>query len=137
MYFDEICKCLIKVNTMLISYDKGDITITDTDEIITLILDLAEKGMNEIWISEDNTSYPALAVLVNGRYACLNYFGNDDGDMYMSRGTENVEVSFNPGGTEWVAPADAVLPINTAIDCIRQFCKNYKLPDCIEWQNGV
>jgi hypothetical protein len=122
---------------MLISYDKGDITINDTDEVISLILDLAEKGMNEIWISEDNTSYPALTVLVNGGYACLNYFGNDDGDMYMSHGTKNVEVTFNPGGTEWTAPADAVIPLDTAIRCIRQFCKNYKLPDSIDWQDGV
>ena len=122
---------------MLISYDKDDITIADTDEVISLIIDLAEKGMNEIWISEDNTSYPTLAVLVNGGFACLNYFGNDDGNMYMSRGTENVEVTFNPGRTEWVAPANAVIPLETAIGCIRQFCKNYKLPDCIDWQDGV
>ena len=122
---------------MLISYDKDDITIADTDEVISLIIDLAEKGMNEIWISEDNTSYPTLAVLVNGGFACLNYFGNDDGNMYMSRGTENVEVTFNPGGTEWAAPANAVIPLETAIGCIRQFCKNYKLPDCIDWQDGV
>lgn len=137
MYFNEICKCLIKGEAMRISYEKGDITLYDIDEVISLILRLSEKGMAEIWISEDSTDYPALAELVNGRYACLNYFGNDDGDMYMSRCDENIEVTFNPGGIEWTAPADAVVSIENALACIRQFCENYKLPDCIEWQYGV
>ena len=76
---------------MRISCENGDITIADTKEVILLILSLAEKGMNEIWISKDCSLYPALAVLVNGGYACLNYFGNDEGDMYMSRGYGNTQ----------------------------------------------
>ncbi|SEK23012.1 Imm1 family immunity protein [Ruminococcus albus] len=122
---------------MRISCENGDITIADTKEVILLILSLAEKGMNEIWISEDGSLYPALAVLVNGGYACLNYFGNDEGDMYMSRGYGNTQVTFNPCGTEWTAPADAVISIESAVACIRRFCENYKLPDCINWQDGV
>ncbi|SFB78013.1 Imm1 family immunity protein [Ruminococcus albus] len=122
---------------MRVSYENGDITITDNEEVISLILCLAEKGINEIWLSEDGKLYPALAILVNGRYTCLNYFGNDEGDMYMSRGDGNAQITFKPGGTEWTAPADAVISIESAVACIRQFCKNYNLPDCIDWQDGV
>ena len=119
---------------MLVSFSGGDITLSNVDELISLIRRISAKGTDEIWISSDDAPYPALAVQVNGGSSCVNYFGNEDGDMYMSLGDGCKEVVFTAGSVEWIAPDDAVIPLRKAEECAAAFCRDFKKPSCISWQ---
>ena len=122
---------------MLVSLKNGDITLEDISGIVRIIYSAAAEGMAEIWLSHNGRSLPALAVLVNGEYGCVNYFGRNDGDIMLSKGCGTEEVLFEAGGIEWSAPADAVIPLDDVLMCVKEFCGNEKLPRCIEWQDGV
>ena len=122
---------------MRISLNTVDMNVGTAEEAVMLIQHHAANGMEEIWISADDALYPALAVQVNGKHACVHYFSENDGEMYMSIGDGKEEVTFIAGGIEWNAPADAVITIDEAAECVRRFCKDYKLPGNILWQDGV
>ena len=122
---------------MLVSLPDGDMMIDSADEIEAIIRKKAAEGVSEVWISDRSKPYPALAVLLNREYACVDYFGENEDDMWRSVGSKNTEVVFSAGGTEWTAPTDAVISVDEAVDCLRQFCNDLKRPVCIKWQDGV
>lgn len=121
---------------MKVSTFDGTVTIDSISEIEQLIRRRAEIGMDEIWISGEE-DLPALAILINRDAACVNYFGKENDDMWLSKSCGSKEVMFLPGGVEWLAPADAVIDLESAAECMRQFCADLKIPSCIEWQDGV
>ncbi len=81
--------------------------------------------------------YPCISVLTNGEYACVNYFGKQESDLWLSKSGSTQSVRFYPGGAEWDSPADAVISIETAIECVGEFCRCLTRPTNIEWQYGV
>ncbi len=89
--------------------------------------------MDEIWIS-GKEAYPCLAILVNGKYACVNYFENEDGMMCLSYGKYEKSVVFLAGLEEWEAPANAVVSTEEAVSCMEEFFDTLKRPECIRWQ---
>lgn len=93
-----------------------------------------EFPLDEIWISGDER-YPCIAMLTNGEYASINYFQNEDGDMWLSCGDLNIEIAFLAAGVEWTAPADSVIYFNTAVECIEEFCDTLLRPNRIRWQD--
>ena len=116
---------------MHISTEDSDFFTDSTEQI-----ESAVRTSREIWIS-GREKYPCLALLTNGGNACVNYFGANEGDMWMSRSESTQSAIFLAGGVEWEAPADAVISIDTALQCVREFCLTLTRPDCIKWQYGV
>lgn len=88
---------------------------------------------NDIWLNI-GSEYPCLAILVNGKYACIHYFENNNGVSFQSVGDVNKEVTFIAGGTEWIAPCESVVTIEEAVICAEIFCDTVKLPNIIEWK---
>lgn len=119
---------------MTISTSKGDITCHDKNEIAEIIKrsSTLPRG-DEIWISGDD-EYPCLAIQVNGQYACVHYFENDEGDAWQSYGDFDKEVVFLAGGEEWTAPEDTIVSLEAALKCMEEYYDTLERPECIEWQ---
>ncbi|MDE6313367.1 MAG: hypothetical protein K2M46_07055 [Lachnospiraceae bacterium] len=88
----------------------------------------------EIWIS-GNEPYPCLAVVINDDFAAVHYFENEDGAMWLSFNEKNdKEVTFIAGGEQWTPEAEAVITLDKAALCIKEFGTTYQRPSCIQWQ---
>jgi len=112
---------------------RGDFTFQSTDDAIKF-MQIATQGSNDIWISGEQ-SYPCMAVCINGEYAAVNFFQNDTGEMWLSYNDKNQqEVTFIAEGDEWKPDVDAIIALNDALLCIREFLDTYERPTCIQWQ---
>jgi len=119
---------------MLVSTKKGDFVFQSVDDVIDFINKMEAQEKGEIWISGEQP-YPCIAVCINGNFAAINYFQNDTGDLWLSYHPENqIEVTFKADGEDWKPDANAVITINDAFLCIREFLGSYKKPACIQWQ---
>jgi len=117
----------------IISTNKGDFTFQSEDEAIKFIQTVLPEH-NDIWISGEQP-YPCMAVCINGEYAAVNFFQNDEGDMWLSYNDRNQkEVTFIAAGSEWCPDSNAVISLNDMFLCIREFLHTYEKPTCIQWQ---
>ena len=117
----------------IISTDKGDFTFQSPEDAIKFIQTAVQEN-NDIWISGE-LPYPCIAVTINGEYAAVNYFQNDTGDIWLSYNDKNQkEVTFIAGGEEWKPDVEAIITLNDAFSCIREFLDTYERPTCIQWQ---
>ena len=117
----------------IISTNKGDFSFQSEDDAIKFI-QAASQENNDIWISGEQP-YPCMAVCINGEYAAVNFFQNDEGDMWLSYNDRNqTEVTFIAGGSEWCPDSNAVISLNDMFLCIREFLNTYEKPTCIRWQ---
>lgn len=89
---------------------------------------------DEVWISNGGEDYPCLTILAKDKYTCIHYFENDEGSVWQSNGDFNEEVVFLAGGEEWTAPEYTIIPIETAMNCMEEFCDTLKRPECIRWE---
>ena len=120
-----------------VSTGNGDIVCQSKAEIAEMIKQGAALPQgDEIWVSANENSYPCLSVLVKGKYACVHYFKNDEGDVWQSCGDFNKEVTFlaGEGDGEWTAPGYVIVPLEKAISCMEEFCDTLECPNCIEWE---
>ena len=118
---------------MVVSTDKGDFSFQSVDDVLKFIQTAAQEN-NEIWISGEQ-SYPCIAVCINGEYAAINYFQDNEGDMWLSYNEENQEeVTFVAGGEEWVPDVNAVISLSSVFSCVMEFCTTHERPSCIQWQ---
>lgn len=117
---------------MHVAYKDGDIVFALWDELKTFIIERSHI-LDDIGISGDN-DYPCISILLNNQYACVHYFLNDEGDMWQSIGYGNIDIGFLTNGESTVMPADAVISIDKAIQCVEQFYDTMQRPDCIEWR---
>lgn len=111
----------------------GDFTCQAWEEIENLIIESSQHPFADIWLS-GKTEYPCLAILVNGEYACVHYFLNDQGEMWQAVGDGEKDVVFLSGGERSEMPADAVVSLERALECTKQFYETEERPDCIEWR---
>lgn len=118
---------------MILSNNNGDHDVSSCSEIETLFGKDNGDLLDDIWLYGDD-EYPSLAILINGKYACVHYFKNDQGDMWQSVGNAPHEVTFMSNGESSPMPANAVIALEDAIECAKQFFKEQKRPDCIEWR---
>ena len=82
--------------------------------------------------------YPGLVIQLNNDLACINYFSEDENEInWTSVGNYNKETLFLAGGEEWLAPKNTITTVTQAIKCIKEFSKNEKKPECIEWQKLI
>lgn len=118
---------------IIVSTSKGDFSFQSEDEVLEFI-QTTEKENYEIWISGKD-AYPCMTVCINGKYAAVHYFQNDIGDMWLSYNEENQEeVTFMVSGEKWEPDIHAIISVERAFACIREFCAAYEIPSCIQWQ---
>ena len=113
----------------------GTLTCTTKQELENLIRNSAQNPFDEIWISETDTRYPCLAVLVNGNCACIHYFPDDE-DIWQSVGDSEQEVLFQvTGEAPSMMPGNCVISLETAIRCVNEFFDTHQRPECIRWRD--
>ena len=121
------------MGTGTVSTYRGDYTFQSADDVINFIRTAAPEN-NDVWISGEQP-YPCIAVCINGEYAAVNFFQNDTGEMWLSYNDKNQkEVTFMAGGDEWSPDVDAIIALNDAFSCIREFLDTLERPSCIQWQ---
>ena len=118
---------------MNIANCKGDFEIKSWDELEQQIRESSSNPYDDIWISGE-TEYPCLAVLINGSYACVHFFLNEEGDMWQSVGEGDKDMVFVNNGEESEMPADSIISLERAVECAKQFYQTKKKPTCIEWR---
>lgn len=116
---------------MQISTENAAFSTSDPDLIESTV-----RSSREIWISGES-KYPCLTILTSGEKACVNYFGRQESDMWLSQSESTQSEVFIAGGEQWQSPADAVISIDEALQCVREFCLTLTRPACIKWQYGV
>lgn len=118
---------------IVVSTSKGDFSFQSADEVLKFVQTAAQENC-EIWVS-GRDAYPCMTICINGKYAAVNYFQNDVGDMWLSYNEENQEeMTFMASGEEWKPDANAVISLKSAFSCVREFCTTYERPSCIQWQ---
>lgn len=90
---------------------------------------------NEIWCSRNGGSddYPCLSILVKGEDAVVNYFSENNAEMFVSVGDLSREGSVGFEGGQYEIAAYQVIPLNSALECALQFFYSQKKPSCMEW----
>lgn len=106
------------------------------EDLIRLLKD--NKGLEEIWIS-NGKKYPCIVIHLNNNLAAVSYFSKDENEAdWTSVGNHNSEVVFLAGGEEWNAPANSIISIDKAIECVKEFAMNEnEKPTAIKWQQLV
>ncbi len=118
---------------MKIANCNGDFECNTRKELENFIMKSSLNKFDEIWLSE-NDDYPCLVILLNGDYACVHYFLNDQGDMWQSVGYGDKDISFVINGDRTDMPADCIISLDKAIECAKQFYDTFDKPSCIEWE---
>ena len=119
---------------IFVSIYQGTFEFRSVDDAMKFVQTAAKKK-DTIWVTTGDEFYPCLAVCTNEPYAAVNFFQNDMGDMWLSYNENNQkEVAFLADGVEWCPSANAVVSLNDAILCIREFLSTYEKPSCIQWQ---
>lgn len=120
-------------NKMNIANNNGNFECHSWHELENLIKKSSLNPFDDIWLSGD-TEYPCLAILINGKYACVHYFLNDEGDIWQSVGYGDKDIAFFSNGEKSEMPADAVISLDKALGCAKQFYEASEMPGCIEWR---
>ena len=117
----------------IISTNKGDFIFRSADDAIKFV-QAAPQEESDIWIG-GGQPYPCLSVCINGKYAAVHFFQNDEGDMWLSYNDKNQkEVTFIAGGDEWKPDVNAIISLTEVFSCIKEFLDTYERPTCIQWQ---
>lgn len=118
---------------MNVATKNGDIECQTEQEIESIIMSSSLNPYDDIWIS-GKEKYPCLSILMNGNLTCAHYFLNDNGDMWQSVGNHDKDVIFIIGGEKSEMQADTIIPLEKAIEGIKQFWNSHERPTCIEWR---
>lgn len=94
-------------------------------------------GGNEIWCSMLGMpdDYPCLSILVDQTDAVVNYFADDNGNMFASIGdtSQDDTVTFLDG--QYEVAAYQIISGDLAMQAALQFFETQERPDCIEWED--
>ncbi len=110
----------------------------DESELETVLAELVSGGMDNLCIALDDTSFPMLALAICGDLATMEYYEREDEAGFRSLGPPNYQVGVTRfclqgrGHKEEVANR-FVLPYGQAVEAAKEFCRNRKLPQCVEW----
>lgn len=118
---------------MNVANNDGNFECHTKNELETIIRNSVSNPYDDIWIY-DKEEYPCLAILINGNYACVHYFLNDEGDMWQTIGKSDKNVIFMSGGEKSEMPANTVISLEEAIECMKQFYDTLARPNCVEWR---
>lgn len=123
---------LMEILTMIMTKCNGDFELRSCEEIERKIIESSKQPFDDIWFYLD-AEYPCLSILVNGQYACVHYFLNND-DICQSVGYGSEDISFECNGEKSNVPADAIISLDLAIECAKQFFETHGKPTYIEWR---
>ncbi|MEO3946881.1 hypothetical protein [Gorillibacterium sp. CAU 1737] len=90
---------------------------------------------NEIWCyRQEGQDFPCLSILVKDTKAVVNYFSEDNGQMFASLGDLSQEglACFENGKYE-VAAYQVIQP-QSALECALHFFRSPEKPSCIQWE---
>lgn len=118
---------------VFISTRKGTFEFRSVNDAVEFVQTAAKKK-DTLWVSGEE-KYPCLAICTNAPYAAVHFFQSDTGDVWLSYNENNQkEVAFLAEGAEWRPTADAVVSLDDAIFCIREFFRTRERSVCIQWQ---
>ena len=119
---------------MNIACCNGDFECNSWEEIEEFIRKSSGNPYDDIWICEEDEEYPCLAMLINGEHVCVHWY-DDEGGIWQSVGHGEKDVEFIANGNEKSEmPSDAVVSLEEALQCAKQFFVTQEQPDCIEWR---
>ena len=117
----------------IISTNRGDFIFRSADDAIKFVQAVPQEE-SDIWISGEQP-YPCISVCINGKYAAVHFFPNDEGGTWLSYNDKNQkEVTFIAGGDEWKPDVNAIISLPEVFSCIKEFLDTYGRPTCIQWQ---
>lgn len=106
-----------------------------------LIRECAAKPLAWLSFCYDK-KYPSLDIDINGELTALTYFNDEESRynggepcMWAAMGNHNGKVEFLKckGKETQLYNGDEIVPLEKAIECVKQFFENGELPDCVEW----
>jgi len=99
-----------------------------------------EVGVNSFWLTNGNSEYPALLVLVNQNSASAHYFPEADHPGFQSEGSQS---ALEPRGTQafyldgqpepQLIVNEAIIGFDDAIIAAKEFAKTGKRPSALNW----
>lgn len=94
-------------------------------------------GGNEIWCSMFGMpdDYPCLSILVNQTDAVVNYFADDNGNMFASIGDISQDGTVTFLGGQYEVAAYQIISGDLAMQAALQFFEKQERPNCIEWED--
>ncbi len=117
---------------MTVCANNGVFTVTNIEELHTAL----NAACGEIWLGEGVDSYPCIAILGCDGGASLNYFAEQDGDMYVSVGDKGLRgtLDVNIDGEIYSIERRSIITVEKVIESAEEFLNALKLPECIEWE---
>lgn len=89
--------------------------------------------------------FPCLCLLINHNSVHLSYLGALPGETYQATGDAfrgedgetGEEILFFAGDETIPFPVREVIPFDTALQCVEEFCETLSRPTCVEWDNLI
>lgn len=98
-------------------------------------------GVNEFWMSLDDQEFPVMALLVNGDFACVQYFPRKDHPGHISNAAslrlvdgEDAIFFVNTPMEEIAICVDQVVSFDDALHAAEEFFDTGVLPKSIMWE---
>lgn len=125
---------------MLIEHFTGKKECDNINELKEVLKNRTEKGVNEFIISP-NEKFPYMIMGVNGIYACLSYFRNEDDPGFSSVSanpildSSGISVFYTNTDNEEIEVANySIVEVEKAVSAVVEFFYTKQLPKCIEWE---
>lgn len=117
---------------MIVCANNGDFPVNNKEELQIAL----KAACGEIWLGEGTDSYPCIAILCCEGGASLNYFAEQDGDMYVSVGDSKARgtLDVNIDGEAYIIERRSIIPEDKILVCAQSFMNEMKLPDSIAWE---
>jgi len=120
----------------------GEKSICETIEDVRNTLKQSIDGVNEFNIAQENTTFPYLAVLINGIYAHVVCVPSEESAGLLAF-SDDVEMDLDPDGIsvfytntpseEIEIYNDYVIPKDLAFRIAEEFAETGRMSDCVEW----
>lgn len=121
-----------KDSIVTVCANNGNFSVNNEEELQAAL----NAACGEIWLGEGTDSYPCIAILCCEGGASLNYFAEQNGDMYVSVGDKSARgtLDVNIDGEAYIIERCSIIPENKIPECAREFMNDMKLPECVRWE---
>lgn len=119
----------------------GYLKYEEFEQQIRKILCSGQDNEIQLYLREStdgwNADYPCtLSILVKDQQAVVNYFSEDNEEIFASTGDLDREDDFRwqIGANDYSVAGYQILSIEKALQCALQFFHTQEKPSCIEWE---
>jgi len=117
---------------------ENELVIRNEGELFDFIAIRYGEGVNEFWLTEEESKFPALAIMVKKDLACLHYFPYEGHAGFISSGTCGIDCDdvcvFVINRTEdQEILKDCVVFAADAVRAATEFFVCKKMPESIAW----